>query len=103
MTLPQCNGALYYSQYAKGPGADQEAVRAGQHTAEGKGQCEAPMSALERIHRHHEGQRQDAKDRSRVHSNPTFTLHSSSAPDLTTPTVPTLPFSGARPFASCHP
>jgi hypothetical protein len=53
---------------SKGPGADQEAVRAGQQTAECKGQCEAAMASLERIHRHHETQRQDAEYRYLIHS-----------------------------------
>jgi hypothetical protein len=41
---------------AKGPGAYQKAVRAGQKTAEGKDKREAPRALFERVHRHHESQ-----------------------------------------------
>jgi hypothetical protein len=49
--------------HTEGPGAGEHAVRARQRAAEREQQHEETSAALERVHRHHEGDRDDAEDR----------------------------------------
>src|ERR1700722_5220571 len=54
----------------EGPGATREAVGTREGAPEGEEDDETTAPVLERVHRHHEGERDDAVDRDEVHRSP---------------------------------